>query len=663
LYQHEPKAPADIFRLIANNLTEMVMAYDMNRRLVFVNPAVETLTGYSIQELERDNFICWVHPEDQARMLARWGTLFQGKSYHEEEYRLVTKDGRVKWAVASWAPILDDNGRQVGVLGREFDITPRKLAETTLRHSEEKLRADTQRYRTIFEDSPFPMWEEDFSEVKRYLGSLAAAGVPDIRRHLAANRSAVEECLQRVRILDVNRAARDFYGASSKEELVGGLARIFDEAAFETFRDEIAALYENATSYQVEFPVRTLGGEERLVDMIVSIVDSARHDWSRVIVSFFDVTDRKRLEEQFVQSQKMESLGRMAGGIAHDFNNLLTVINGYTDWMLQDIKPDNPFRERMEKVRSAGERCAELTRQLLAFSRKHIAKRSRLDLNRIIEESLDVMGRVLGDDIRICPRLAAAPAIIEAERSQMVQVVMNLALNAREAMPGGGTLTIETRSGGDPPEVVLEVRDTGHGMDETTRRRLFEPFFTTKKGANNTGLGLAIVFGVVNHSGGRIEVESRPGEGAVFRVYLPAIDAGQETESAHSPEEPAHRGAGAVLVVDDREDVRTLTCHMLRELGYEPVPAASGPEAIAIARNRQSPIPLLLTDVVMPEMNGHEVAGELLRLYPAMKAILMSGYADRTPPGSGALQSATAYLQKPFTMAQLVEILRQVEKE
>src|SRR5579872_3670476 len=218
------------------------MAYDMDRKLVFVNSAVETLTGYSTEEMRKENFICWIHPEDQARMLALWDGLFQGKSFHEEEYRLVTKDGRMKWAVGSWMPIRDDTGRQVGVQGREVEITQRKLAEAALRHSEQEVRADEKRYRDLFENSPFPMWEEDFSDVRRYLDSLAERGVSGLRDHLAHDRSAVEECVRRVRVLDVNGAARRFYGVSSKHELLAGLEKIFDETAFEVFRDEVATL-------------------------------------------------------------------------------------------------------------------------------------------------------------------------------------------------------------------------------------------------------------------------------------------------------------------------------------------------------------------------------------------------------------------------------------
>jgi two-component system, cell cycle sensor histidine kinase and response regulator CckA len=657
--QHNASKPsADLIRLIAKNLAEMVLAYDMSRKLVFVNPAVETLTGYSMAELEQANFICWIHPEDQPRMMSFWELLFQGRSFHEEEYRLVTRDGRVKWVVASWIPILDDSGNQVGIQGREFDVTQRKLAEAALRHSEEKLRTDEERYRVLFENSPFPMWEEDFSEIKCYLDSLAAGGIADIPAHLRTHRSEVEECVRRVHILDVNRAARDFYGAASKDQLLGGLNQIFDEPAIEVFREEISRLYETRTSFQTEFAVRTLKGEERLVDMIVCIVDSARLDWSRVIVSFFDITDRKRLEEQFVQSQKMESLGRLAGGVAHDFNNLLMIINGYTDWVLREMEPSNPFREKLVEVRGAGERCAELTQQLLAFSRKQIVRTGPLDLNGLIRDSQGILSRVLGDDIRVSTNLAQDLGIIEADYGQMHQVLMNLALNARDAMPGGGTLTIETRNVSGSPEVLLEIRDTGQGIDESTRRHLFEPFFTTKKGSRNSGLGLAIVFGIVSQGGGRIEVHSQLGSGAAFRIYMPRVEKRVEPPSA-SPERT--RRAGTVLVVEDRADVRTMVCHMLQELGYQTLPADSGFEALLVAAGHRQPIRLLLTDVIMPGMNGRELADQFKQISPGTKTIFMSGFTDQILTSADTSASSAPYLQKPFTLGQLAEILRRVE--
>jgi two-component system cell cycle sensor histidine kinase/response regulator CckA len=440
--------------------------------------------------------------------------------------------------------------------------------------------------------------------------------------------------------------------------LLAGLGTLFDEESFQIFRDEMTTLSENHSRFQAEFLAPTFRNEERLVEMIVSIVDSARHDWSRVIVSFFDVTDRKRLEEQFVQSQKMESLGRLAGGIAHDFNNLLTVINAYSDWILREMDPDNPFRQRLAAIHGAGEQCAELTQQLLAFGRKQIVRPQPLNLNHLILESRSILDRLLGDDIEIRTHLAPDLGAIEADRSQMNQVVMNLAVNAREAMPLGGVLTIETRNVEGAPEIQLEICDTGQGIDESIRRHLFEPFFTTKKGSKNTGLGLAIVFSIVSQSRGRIEVQSEVGKGATVRVRLPRIQATIEDAAPVPLADSQYRGEGLILVVEDRDEVRTVTCGMLEQLGYQPIAAANGGEAMTMARRQQEPIPLLLTDVVMPGMNGREVADKLRQSYPEMRVIFMSGHSGCILTETDKLDSSIVYLQKPFTLAQLVAVLQ-----
>ena len=265
----EPGRHETHFRLMAKNLTEMVLAYDMDRRLTFANAAAETLTGYSLAELENSHFICWIHPDDRHRMMEYWDRLFEGKSFYEEHYRMLTRDGRLKWVAASWGPILDDAGKQVGVQGRERDVTARVMAEETERQSEQRLRVSEERYRTLFEDSPFPMWEEDFSSLKSFLDELRAGGVTDLRAYFAEHRHALQECVRRVRIVDVNRTAREFYGASTKAELVGGLSRIFDEGAYEIFCEEMVTLAETNSIYQAEFQTRTLQGEERTVNMIV----------------------------------------------------------------------------------------------------------------------------------------------------------------------------------------------------------------------------------------------------------------------------------------------------------------------------------------------------------------------------------------------------------
>ncbi|MBS1854202.1 MAG: PAS domain S-box protein [Acidobacteria bacterium] len=649
------------FRFMARNLTEMVMAYDMNRRLTFVNPAVETLTGYSVDEIERAQFIDWVHPEDRARMLSYWEGLFQGRGFNEEEYRLITRDGRVKWVRASWGPILDDHGRQVGVLGRERDVTDRHMAEETLRQSEQRHRLNEERYRALFEDSPFPMWEEDFSQVKLYLEQIRGEGAANLRAYLAAHPEVVTECLSRLRIVDVNLAAREFYGAPSKEVLLSSLDKIFDDAALEVFRDELVELDATNSLFRAEFQTRTLGGEERTVSMIVSVAASPV-DWSRVIVSFFDITDRKRLEQQVLQSQKLESLGRLAGGIAHDFNNLLMVVLGYSELLLAEVQENERLARGLAEIRRAGERGAELTAQLLAFSRKQVARPRPMSLNQLVSESRAMLERVIGEDIRLETALAPEAWNVRADRAQLHQVVMNLVVNARDAMPSGGTLTITTRNaGGDPypgDYVMLEVRDTGIGMDESTQQQIFEPFFTTKRRGKGTGLGLATAFAVVTGAGGHIAVESQPGQGATFRLYFPR-DASPPLVEVPAGGPASRRMQGRVLVVEDQAEVREVACAILRTTGLEVIEADCGEAALALVEDGACEVDVLLTDVIMPGMNGRELATRFAEKRPGAKVIFMSGYTDRIMSPDGVLDSSVVFLQKPFKPDELTAVVRQ----
>jgi len=638
------------FRLMAKSHTDMVLAYDMDRKLTFVNAAAQSLTGYTPSELENAQFICWVHPDDRDRMLGYWDELFQGRSFHEEEYRLVTKDGRTKWVAASWGPIFDDSGNQIGVQGHEREVTDRHMSEESLRMREE-------RYRTLFEDSPFPMWEEDGSGLKRLLDDLRARGVSDLRAHLTANRSELIDCVRQVRVLNVNRAALEFYGAKSKEQLLGDLNSLFDERAYELFCDEVVTLSKQPM-FKSELQTRTLHGEDRTVSMIVS-VEASPKDWSRVVVTFFDITDRKRLEDQILQSQKMESLGRLAGGIAHDFNNLLMVISGYSDLLLNNLRSPETLERGLNEIRRAGERGAELTQQLLAFSRKQKTQPRPMDLNSLIRESRGMLERVIGEDVELDIRLDTSAWPIKADRGQIHQVLLNLVVNGRQAMPDGGVLTIETSNAsyGEPPaeHVHLRVRDTGVGMDEETRRHVFEPFFTTKGAGKGTGLGLATVFGIVTQAGGQIVASSEPGRGSTFDVYLPRMVGAAPVEAGLDGEKPARQDAGTLLVVEDQEEVRGLACTILRDRGFEVLEAADGDEALSLARRFPGPIRLMLTDVIMPGMNGKELAARMAPVRPDTRVIYMSGYTDRV-----ALEDRALLLEKPFTADRLMAMVRRV---
>jgi two-component system, cell cycle sensor histidine kinase and response regulator CckA len=639
------------FRMMAANPSEMVLAYDMQRRLTFANAAALALTGYSEAEIGEARFINWIHEEDRARMMGYWDGLFEGRGFKEEEYRLIARDGRVRWMSAAWGPILDESGRQVGVEGREREVTERHMERETLRLGE-------QRYRNLFEDSPFPMWEEDFSAVKVYLDGLTAAGVADLRGHLTTHRADAEECVRRIRVLDVNRAARQFYGAT-REELMGDLSRIFDDAAYQVICDELAELAAGNQTYKTEFETHTASGVARTVNMIVSLETPAA-DWSRAIVSFFDITDRKQLEEELLHSQKLESLGRLAGGVAHDFNNLLMVITGYSDLLLGGGELPEGTRSGLSEIRRASERGAELTQQLLAFSRKQNGLPRVMDLNLLIRESAAVLEAAMGTRIELVIRLEEGAWNIRADSGQMHQVLMNLATNAREAMPQGGVLTIATRNATDAEgeHLLLEVRDTGRGMDATTRLHLFEPFFPTRLGSTAAGLGLATVFGLVTQAGGHLKVSSEPEQGATFSVYFPRANEPVQPAAGPAKKIAGSEENGTVMVVEDQVEVRRLASRILSEMGFRVLEAADGAQALSAAEHFRGKIRLMLTDVIMPEMNGKELAERMARQRPETRVIYMSGYTDRILGANGVLEGTPFYIQKPFRAEELSAIIR-----
>ncbi|HEY5999685.1 MAG TPA: ATP-binding protein [bacterium] len=390
---------------------------------------------------------------------------------------------------------------------------------------------------------------------------------------------------------------------------------------------------------------------------------------SGAVVTFVEITERRKLEEQLVQAQKLEGIGILAGGIAHDFNNLLSPILGFADLTLLRLEPGHPARRSLESVVESAKRAADLTRQILAFSRRQVLQKKVLNLNDEILAVGRMVKRIIGEDIDVRLNLTAELPPIEADPTQIQQVLLNLAVNARDAMPAGGRLTVETgvaRIDGSSPWlargldgercIVLTVSDTGCGMDERTRQRVFEPFFTTKAAGRGTGLGLSTVHGIVKQHGGDIAVYSEPGHGTTFRVYLPvaeaAVPAGSETPAAAGPP----RGNGAVLLVEDDEGVRTFMAAALAEYGYGVTAVASPAEALAAAPG--ATIDLVISDVVMPGMSGPELCRRLAELRPGIRVLYISGY----PSGAGALDrlldKGTPLLQKPFTVGALLQAVR-----
>ena len=471
------------------------------------------------------------------------------------------------------------------------------------------------------------------------------------------------------RYLDVNESFLRVTGYR-REEVVGRTSldlnfweRPEDRARF------IEMLRKNGSVREMEIVFRGKSGEPRAGLDSAEMIEVAGQDCIIAIVK--DVTERKILENQLHQSQKMEAVGRLSAGVAHDFNNLLGVIIGYSEELEERLGTDNYLRKHAEQIKKAGQRAAALTRQLLAFSRQQVLEPKILSLNDIIVDLRKMLPRLLGADIRIETTLEPTLAHVKADPGQIEQVIINLAVNARDAMPEGGKLTIETRSvalEGEPASkhpamppgryAVITVSDTGTGMDAQVQAHIFEPFFTTKEQGKGTGLGLATVYGVVKQSGGYIWVESTTGVGTTFTIYLPRADDGLQPNRSDAGMSALKRGSETILVVEDEDDLRTLTCTLLEHGGYTVLEANCGSRAEEIARQHRGVIHLLLTDVVMPGMNGRAVAKRLLELRPELLVLYTSGYAEFTHGRSP--DAADNFLPKPFTRESLLRKLDEV---
>ena len=475
------------------------------------------------------------------------------------------------------------------------------------------------------------------------------------------------------RFLSVNAAVVRMLGYETAAQVLNlDMARDVYADAAERQRLVERDTYSDRQYDNVEATWKRRDGRLLTVQLSVRAVRNAagRVDYYETFVR--DVTDQRRLQQQVLQSQKMEAVGRLAGGVAHDFNNLLTVITSYSDLLLEDLAPGDAKRDDLEQVRKAADGAAALTRQLLAFSRQQVVEPRVVSLNTVVEGLQKILRRVIGEDIELTITLAPDLESVRADVGQLEQVLMNLVVNARDAMPTGGRLTVETANVEHDPEyardreaaavrrfAMLAVTDTGCGMDEATKARIFEPFFTTKDVGKGTGLGLATVYGIVKQAGGFIWVYSEPGQGTSFKIYLPAVDATAEGTTAASTT-PAPRGTETVLLVEDAAAVRAVTKQMLERQGYTVLEAPDGEAGLRLAQRHRGVIHLLLTDVVMPRVGGRELAEQLARLRPDMKVLYASGYTDDSVVRHGILESGTAYLQKPFSPESLARKVRDV---
>ena len=497
---------AERMGLILNNTSDLVFAFNMEGRITYVNPAIKSLTGHSVEEISKLEFLSLVHPDDKPRLSTVWDLLMTGQRRKEEEFRLETKTGKTKWCSGSWGPIYDDLGRQIGVQGNLRDISEHKMLQTQLLHS-----------------------------------------------------------------------------------------------------------------------------------------------------------------------QKMEAIGRLAGGIAHDFNNLLTAMVGYCQLSLVELDKDSTACQRIKQVLKAADRAGSLTGQLLAFSRRQMLMPEVVDLNALLNDVNEMLRRLIGENTELIAVFSPGLGRVRADPGQIGQVIVNLAVNARDAMPDGGSLTIQTANvhvanAGDggradlaPGDyVMLSVIDTGAGMDAETAAQIFEPFFTTKAMGKGTGLGLAMVYGIVKQSGGEISVESEVGRGTTFRIYLPRVESTSPELNLEEAVPPMESGTETILIVEDDETLLELALEILTDAGYNAIRAPSGQSALLQCERYQGPIHLMITDLVMPQMNGPELGERVASLRPEMKILFMSGYADDAVTAKGISIAGMPFLQKPFSPQTLSRKVREV---
>jgi hypothetical protein len=559
-------------------------------------------------------------------------------------------------------------------LSRLCAAVAREMREATNRRNARQVAAaleiQERRYRSIFNSASVSQWEVDLSGAARWLDAHDVTGSERLDALLESQPGALLDAARKARIIDVNEATVALLEVRDKDQVIGSLIRVLSFGFEGVWQAILYAITERQSLVEAEASVTTPKG--RQVDLLVSLrLPLRRDDLADVVITSVDITDRRKLETQMRAAQRMEAVGRLAGGIAHDFNNVLTVIHSYTSLLLEDTPAEAPAHKDMQQILEATERAARLTSQLLAYSRRQVQRLELLDLNEVITRMRDMLRRLVGEDVRIDLDLSAEGAV-RADATQIEQVVMNLAINARDAMPGGGRLVIGTANVllKEPRTInadvavpigayiMVSVEDTGTGIGANDQAQVFEPFFTTKEAGKGTGLGLSTVYGIVKQSEGFVWLASALGEGTTFTVYLPRATGIASPLRRRQPGARPVDGTETVLVVEDEELVRDTTRRILERHGYTVVTASHADDALAIVEADAGKIDLLLTDVVMPDVSGRVLAERVVALAPNLPVVYMSGYTDAAVEYHGVLRDERTYLRKPFTPAELLDVIR-----
>ncbi|MGO8787746.1 MAG: PAS domain S-box protein [Terriglobia bacterium] len=650
-----PDEEATLFFDLTPNLLCIAGFDGYFRRL---NPAWGKVLGFTIEDLRAKPYLEIVHGGDRERTNAALNKLKTGALTLTFENRCLTKAGSYKWL--SWnATSLPERG---AVYAIALDISEQKKWEEEV----SRLAAASAVANDISERNQA---EEQLRD-ERFANAL-----------LESVQVGIVACDEQGILTLFNQVARSWHGLPAEplpaEQWAQHYGWRLPDGKTPLKKQEIPLFraLEGERVNDVEMTIVPKQGEARTV--LASgrpIVDSEGRKLGAV-ATMIDITERKCLEQQFLHSQKMEAVGRLAGGVAHDFNNLLTIITGYGQMLQRNLEPGSSMRAHVDEVLKSGERAAALTRQLLAFSRRQDFSPRVLDLNAVVSNTEKMLHRLIGEDVELLTVLPAGLGVCRGDPGQIEQVIMNLAVNARDAMPAGGTLTLETANvdldetyarGHIPVKpgsyVMLAVTDTGCGMDAATQAHIFEPFFTTKESGKGTGLGLATVYGIVKQHGGNIWVYSEAGQGTAIKIYLPRIEIGATQVETKRPTTRELRGSETVLVVEDEPSVRSLMVRLLRSMGYWVLEASRADEALMVCLRHKGPIHLLLTDVVMPQMSGRDLLDRLRPLRPDIRVLFTSGYTEEAVHRR-VLEGGAAFLQKPFMEEALAGKVRDVLDE